>query len=138
VAEFENRADAGRQLAQQLERFRGTGCVVLGIPRGGLPVAEEVARTLDLPLGSLDEAGSLAAQTVIVVDDGLATGATAAAACRLVQDRGASRIVLAVPVGPLEKLLAFTDADEVTWVLAPTRFWAVGAHYRDFSQAPRG
>jgi putative phosphoribosyl transferase len=194
--QFENRIDAGRQLARSLERFRGEDAVVLGIPRGGIPVAAEVATALDLPLdvvivrklgvpyqpevamgavgegdvrvlddrvlgqtavtdaelasvevrerATLDdrtarfrrgrEPVDLHGRTAIVVDDGLATGSTARAACRVARQRGASRVVLAVPVCPSDTLDTFADADEVACLYSPQHFFAVGSHYRDFTQ----
>ena len=77
----------------------------------------------------------LQGRTVIVVDDGIATGATARAALRLVSHRGAGRVVLAVPVGPPETAGAFGgEADEVVVLLTPANFVAVGYWYDDFSQ----
>ncbi|MEU3980843.1 phosphoribosyltransferase family protein [Streptomyces sp. NPDC026672] len=194
---FDDRTDAGRRLARRLERLRGGDVVVLGLPRGGIPVAYEVARALDAPLdvlvvrklgvpwqpelgfGAIGEHGvrvlnddvirdtglgpddltaverseraelerrldryragrapvPLAGRTAVLVDDGLATGATAAAACRVVRDRGAARIVLAVPVGP-ERTLAQLEgpADEVVCLEPARAFGSVGAWYHDFAQ----
>ena len=192
---FEDREDAGRQLASRLERFRGVDAVVLGLPRGGVPVAAEVARSLDLPLdvivvrkigvpyqpevamGAIGEGGirimdpatlaqvrptdeelrsveesegrvlaertarfrrgrdrtTLAGRTAIVVDDGVATGATARVACEAARQLGAARVVLAVPVGAQDTLDNFAAADEIVSVLRPASFWAVGQYYRDFS-----
>ncbi len=74
-------------------------------------------------------------RTVIVVDDGIATGSTARAALEDVRRRRAARVVLAVPVGAAESLASMrTAADEVVSLLRPTELWAVGQWYRDFSQ----
>jgi putative phosphoribosyl transferase len=194
---FTNRRQAGRRLAARLEHLRGQDAVVLGLPRGGVPVAYEVARALDAPLdviivrklgvpgmrelamGAVGENGviirnqpvisadgitdaefadvrrvesarvreraallragrpsvSLAGRTVIVVDDGVATGSTAQAACRVARMKGAARIVLAVPVGAPDALdLLRTVADEVIAVETPSLLRAIGAWYDDFDQ----
>jgi len=136
VTIFSDRADAGRELAVLLEAERGTAAIVLGIPRGGMVVAAVVARVLDLPLASVPPRTlpSVAGRTAIVVDDGVATGATAIAACRSVRARGAVRIVLAAPVAPVDW---HPDASVVDEWVCPHRvrdFWAVGTFYRDFTQ----
>jgi len=194
---FADRADAGRQLARRLRQLRGTDAVVLGLPRGGVPVAFEVAQDLRAPLdvivirklgvpyqpeygfGAIGEDGArvidnrvvrqtglttreiaeveaaertrldrlvsqlrggrpavpLAGRTVVVVDDGIATGSTARAGCAVARTRGASRVVLAVPVGSAASTAALRrDADEVICLHAPARFFAVGEWYRDFAQ----
>ncbi|MCB8905623.1 MULTISPECIES: alpha/beta family hydrolase [unclassified Streptomyces] len=194
---FTDRTDAGRQLAARLDHLKGRDVVVLGLPRGGVPVAAEVADALDAPLdiclvrklgvpqqpelamGALGEGGvrvvnervlqeagvgardlaaveerehaeldqrarryrgsrpsvPLEGRTVLVVDDGLATGATALAACRVVRARGAARIILAVPVAPRGwKARLGGEADETVSVHAPELFYAIGQFYRDFTQ----
>ncbi|MDF3299117.1 phosphoribosyltransferase family protein [Streptomyces tropicalis] len=192
---FENRADAGRRLARRLEYLRGTRAVVLGVPRGGVPVAFELARCLDLPLdviavrklrvpwqpelgfGAVGEHGVLTVDedvlresglsdaeresveqaeraelerrtvrcragldpvpldgaTAVVVDDGLATGATVEAACRVARARGAGHVVLAVPVGP-ERALPRLDAvaDEIVCLQALRHVGSLAAWYREF------
>ncbi|WP_336048860.1 phosphoribosyltransferase family protein [Streptomyces sp. CA2R101] len=196
---FTDRADAGHRLAESLGHLRGEEPVVLGLPRGGVPVAFEVARALGAPLdvivvrklgvpyqrelgfgaigeggvrvisddivrrGRLDQADlasvehaeaaeltrqaerfragrrrlDLTGRTAIVVDDGIATGATAAAACQVVRAQGAARVVLAVPVAPpdaAERLRGATD--EFVCLSTPFAFSAVGEWYQDFSQTP--
>ena len=194
---FLNRADAGRHLAQRLRHLRGTDVAVLGLPRGGVPVAFEVAEELRAPLdvivvrklgvpfqpeyafGAIGEGGvrviddhvtrqtgltgqeiaaveareraeldrrvrqlrgdrppvPLAGRVVIVVDDGIATGSTARAACWVARMRGASRVVLAVPVGSVEGVASLRrDADEVICLHTPAGFFSIGEWYDDFSQ----
>ncbi|MEV6398535.1 alpha/beta family hydrolase [Streptomyces sp. NPDC051907] len=196
---FSDRTDAGRQLAEALRQMRGDDPVVLGLPRGGVPVAYEVAQALGAPLdvivvrklgvpyhrelgfGAIGEGGvrvisddivrrgrlrrsdvetvehaeeaelvrqakrfradrrriEIAGRTVIVVDDGIATGATAAAACEVVRAQGAARVVLAVPVAPPDAVAWLrTEADEVVCLSTPVAFSAVGEWYQDFSQTP--
>ncbi|WP_030710720.1 phosphoribosyltransferase family protein [Streptomyces sp. NRRL F-2580] len=196
---FLHRTDAGERLAEALRHLRGEDPVVLGLPRGGVPVAFQVARALGAPLdvivvrklgvpyhrelgfGAIGEGGvrvisedivrssrlrpqdlaavehaeeaelarqarrfrgerprvALAGRTVIVVDDGIATGATAVAACEVVRAQGAARVVLAVPVAPPDAVARLsTSADEVLCLSAPPAFRAVGEWYEDFSQTP--
>lgn len=194
---FADRADAGRVLAGRLTHLRDENPLVLGLPRGGVPVAAEVATRLgaevdvvlvrkvgapghpelavgavgegdvtvraddvlrDLDLAWADVAGTvageraevhrradllrggaaprdLAGRTVIVVDDGVATGSTMAAAVQVVRGMGAKRVVVACPVAPPDVLVRLrTLADEVVCPLTPQRFVAVGYWYEDFSQ----
>jgi len=194
---FRDRVDAGQQLAARLGHLRGPDLVVLGLPRGGVPVAAEVARELHAPLdvvvvrklglpqrpelamGAVGEGGvvvrvddvlrsaavpaatfaeverrenaelsrrlaslravrpavPLAGRTAVVVDDGIATGSTARAACAVVRAQGAARVVLAAPVVACDAAQALREeVDELAYVLAPERFGAVGRHYADFGQ----
>ncbi len=151
---FENREDAGRRLALALAPFSGEDAVVLGIPRGGLPVAAEVAQTLRLELDALvvrersaldaeivrsqaeSSPVSVRGRTAIIVDDGVATGATARLAARLARLRGASKVVLAVPVGPAGLARLVPEADEVICLSTPKPFIAVGRSYLDFGPTP--
>ena len=195
---FENRTEAGTALASKLTKYRNQPDVrVLALPRGGVPVALEVARALHVPMdvftvrklglpghpelamGAIATGGvrvlnsslvealgipettieAIAAQeqkelerrerayrgdlpaleirgrTVILVDDGLATGATMQAAVQAARARRAARVTVAVPVGApevCEKLRA--EADETVCVYTPEPFQAVGRWYADFSQ----
>jgi putative phosphoribosyl transferase len=195
---FTNRAEAGQVLATQLAHYAGRDdVVVLGLPRGGVPVAYEVAKSLgvrldvfivrklgvpgfeELAVGAIASGGvrvlnsdvahalpnadeiieSVTARELaelerreqlyrddrpapelrdciaILIDDGLATGATMRAAVRALRQRGAAKIVLAVPVGPPETCREFeNEADEVVCATAPEHFHAVGQYYEDFSQ----
>ncbi|WP_330328916.1 phosphoribosyltransferase [Streptomyces sp. NBC_00536] len=196
---FTDRTDAGQRLAEALRHLAREDPVVLGLPRGGVPVAFQVARALGAPLdvivvrklgvsshrelgfGAIGEGGvrvisddivrmsgvgpedlaeveraetaALASQarrfrggrprvpldgrSVIVVDDGIATGSTAAAACEVVRAQGAARVVLAVPVAAPDAVARLrTQADEVVCLSAPHVFRAVGEWYQDFSQTP--
>ncbi|WP_267243417.1 phosphoribosyltransferase family protein [Streptomyces sp. PR69] len=194
---FQDRVDAGRRLAARLEHLKSQDVIVLGLPRGGVPVAAEVAQALDAPLdiclvrklgvpyqpelgmGAIGEDGArvvndevmgragvspadlaeverhergvlherarryrgdhapaaLDGRTAVVIDDGVATGSTALAACRIVRQRGAARVVLAVPVAPP----GWTDrlgaaADELISLDTPPGFYAIGQFYADFDQ----
>jgi len=195
---YRDRTDAGEVLAGRLRKFAGrTDVLVLALPRGGLPVAFEVARALRVPLdvflvrklgvpgheelamGALasggvrivnpgvvrefdisddvidqvaqDEAEELRrrerayrgdrpapqvrGRTIILIDDGLATGSTMRAAVAALRQQGPARIVVAVPVGAPETCADFEEeADEVVCSVMPEPFYAVGLWYRDFSQ----
>ncbi|HEX6360198.1 phosphoribosyltransferase [Actinophytocola sp.] len=195
---FRDRAHAGRVLATRLTHLREAKPVVVGLPRGGVPVAAEVAAALDadldvvlvrkigapnrreLAVGAVGEDGvtvrndavlrelgltwddlaeqvareraeivrracvlrpgprpDLAGRTVILVDDGIATGATVIAALRILRHFGAARVVLAVPVAPPDSLRALAPlADEVVCPATPRHFSAVGQWYEDFTQVP--
>jgi len=195
---FVDRCDGGRRLAARLRHLRGDpDLVVVGLPRGGVPVAAEVAAVLRAPLdvivvrklgvptrpefgmGAIGENGvrvindevvraahvtpaqlaqterrervelerrarqfrvgrpriSLVDKVVVVVDDGVATGSTARAACDVARAEGAARIVLAVPVAPIGWTTRLDDvADELIAVETPVDFAAVGQFYGDFGQ----
>jgi putative phosphoribosyl transferase len=194
---FRDRADAGRQLAARLTEIPRAGLVVLALPRGGVPVAFEVAVALAAPLdvilvrklgvpqqpelamGAIGENGvrviddevvrlaqvtpsvmaaveareadrlargslrfrgirervPLAGRTALIVDDGIATGATARAACQVARAQGAARVVVATPVAPRGVIARLhADADDVIVVESPEPFWAIGRFYTDFSQ----
>jgi len=75
----------------------------------------------------------LTGRIALIVDDGIATGATARAACQVVRQLGAASVVVAAPVGPLDAAESIPEADDVICLIQPSRFWAVGAHYRDFT-----
>jgi len=195
---FENRAEAGRQLAEKLDKYSGReDVIVLGLPRGGVPVAYEVAKRLRAPLdvfivrklgvpgfeelaaGAIASGGvrvlnedviraipyadeaieavtvketaelerrehiyregrpppELRDRIVILVDDGLATGATMRAAVKALRQRGTAKIVVAVPVGPPDTCRELEEeADETICLSRPAFFQAVGQYYEDFSQ----
>src|SRR3989440_2285978 len=193
---FRDRREAGRRLAERLSGLRATSPLILGLPRGGVPVAYEVANALGAPLdilvvrklgvpfqpelgmGAVGEDGvrvlnadvlrqagvteaqlaqveareraeveeraarlrggrpaiPLQGRTAVIVDDGLATGGTARAAVRVARERGAARVILAVPVAPPETVAALRrDADDVVAVETPEPFFAIGGWYSDFS-----
>jgi putative phosphoribosyl transferase len=195
---FPNRAEAGRLLAEKLEKYAGRDdVIVLGLPRGGVPVAYEVSQRLGVPLdvfivrklgvpgfeelalGAIASGGvrvlnndvvaalpnaneliesvtaremaelerreqtyrdgrpapDLHGRTVILVDDGLATGATMRAAIAALRQLGAAKIVVAVPVGAADTCRELQDeVDETVCAIAPEWFQAVGQFYEDFSQ----
>ena len=196
---FKDRSDAGRKLAKALARYKDQQPVVLALPRGGVPVAAEVAAVLNAPLdlilvrkigvpfqpelamgavvdggapiivrnedviqlASIDEPqfkaicdielaeierrrqrylGSrervdVSGRTAIVIDDGVATGATTRAALRATRLRNPKRLVLAVPVAPTDNIAALrSDADDVICLEEYEFFGAIGAYYADFSQ----
>ena len=194
---FADRSDAGRRLADRLLVYRNHDVLVLGLPRGGVPVAAEVARALHAPLdvlvvrklgvptqpelafGAVGEdqvrvlnanvlgstrlgAAEIAAvekaeraelerrialyrggraglplsgRTVLIVDDGFATGATARAAALVARARGAQRLVLAAPIGAPQTIADLRGvADDVVCLLTPPDFAAVGQGYDDFAQ----
>jgi predicted phosphoribosyltransferase len=196
---FIDRIDAGQKLAAALIDLadRSEPIIVLAIPRGGVIVGREIARSIHAPLeiiltrklgapqqpelaiGAVAEDGSLlidaelanrlrvstsyldleienqkremarraviyrrgraplavAHKTVIVVDDGVATGSTLIAALRSVRAAGAQKVIAAVPVGPNATIRGLRhDADRVVCLEMPIDFWAVGQHYERFGQ----
>jgi putative phosphoribosyl transferase len=190
---FRDRADAGRELARTLAHAPLGDAVVVGLARGGVAVAAEVARVLALPLDALavrkigyprqpeygigavtpgggvyvrsaeglgaeelqrvvgrasEEAASLdavlhgrhpalplAGKTAVIVDDGLATGATMIAAVRWARAQGAAKVVVGVPVGAAQTAeLLRQEADEVVCPFEQRRFGAVGFWYGHFDQ----
>jgi putative phosphoribosyl transferase len=194
---FADRREAGRRLGARLSHLAAERPLVVGLPRGGVPVAYEVAQALDAPLdvlvvrklgcpwqpelgvGALGEGGirlvngplvrstgiteaeldavadredaelqrrvrryrhdrepiPVTGRTVIVVDDGLATGFTARAGIEVLRRRGARRVVLAVPVAPADTLTQLRSVtDEVVCLHTPAVFGAIGQFYADFAQ----
>jgi predicted phosphoribosyltransferase len=196
---FVDRIEAGKRLADALARYRGVEAVILALPRGGVPVAAEVAERLGAPLdlllvrkvgvpwqpelamGAVVDGAEpvvvrnqevlrfagisegefenvcqqelaeierrrkrylgdrkpleVAGKVAIVVDDGIATGATVRAAIRGLRRRGPAEIVLAVPVAPPETVAALSEeADEVVCLEAPERFGAISLYYASFPQ----
>ncbi len=198
---FRNRSDAGRQLAKALAGYNDQQPVILALPRGGVPVAAQVAVALSAPLdlilvrkigvpfqpelamGAVVDGGvpiivrnedvirlagidesefqavcdeelaeierrrqrylgnrkhvDVSGRTAIVIDDGIATGATTRAALRATRMRKPKRLVLAVPVAPTESLSALHgDADDVVCLEDHEPFGAISVYYADFSQVP--
>jgi len=195
---FRDRIDAGQKLAERLTRYaHRKDVLVLALPRGGVPVAYEVARSLGVPLdlflvrklgtpgqeelamGAIASGGirvlnedvvkslriseekineatrkeqreldrrerayrgdrpmpDMQGRTIILVDDGLATGTTMRAAVRALRARNPARIVVAVPTAPRDVCEEFEgEVEEVLCASTPEPFWAVGAWYEDFSQ----
>jgi len=194
---FRDRVEAGELLAAKLAEYRDRGdVVVLALPRGGVPVAREVARALAIPfdvyvvrklgvpgheelaMGAIATGGvrqvnrnvvdalgipgnvidavaerellelerreqtyrgnrapmPLTNKTVILVDDGLATGSTMRAAVMAVRQQQPARVIVAVPVGAASTCAELaTEADDVVCVRTPDPFVAVGLWYRDFT-----
>jgi putative phosphoribosyl transferase len=197
MSRFRDRRDAGVRLAHRLEPLRSEHPLVLALPRGGVPVAAEIALALHAPLdvmivrklgvprqpelamGAIGEGGvrvlnddvirlagiprhdidavearerleierratryrggapmlAIDGRTVIVVDDGIATGSTALAALQIAHARGARRIVLAAPVAPADTVAELaSSADDVVVLETPYPFFAIGPWYEDFAQ----
>ncbi len=196
---FQDRTDAGRRLAERLERYsRRSDVLVLALPRGGVAIGAEVARRLGAPLdvilvrklgvpgheefamGAIASGGvrilsddvvsalgvserevalvaaaeeeelarrehiyrggralpEVKGRTIILVDDGLATGATMRAAAAVIRAQSPARLVVAVPVAPSETCAALSrEVDEVLCLFTPEPFHSVGSWYEDFRQA---
>ncbi len=196
---FKNRVEAGRELAQSLLKYQPMHPIVLALPRGGVPVAAEVARALhasldlvlvrkiglpghdELAMGAIVDGGTpitvrnedviesagvtepefaevrdrelaeierrraryigarpradVRDRVVIVVDDGIATGATMRAGLQALRRRGPKMLIVAVPVGPADTMAALRDeADEAICLEEYEFFGAIGAYYSDFRQ----
>jgi putative phosphoribosyl transferase len=196
---FKDRRDAGRQLARYCQHYAGANPLIIGLPRGGVIVAAEIANALNAPLdiivvrkigspfqaelaiGAVYEAGGpqvllderlvqrlgvaeqyiqyqvqeqireirrrqhayrgsekpipIRGRITIVVDDGVATGASTRAALRAVRAQEPGLLVLAIPVAAPDSLnMLKSEADEVICLLAPEHFRAVGEFYQDFDQ----
>jgi putative phosphoribosyl transferase len=196
---FENRTDAGLRLARALVKYKARHPVVLALPRGGVPVAAEVAAALDAPLdlvlvrkigvpsqpelamGAVTDGGkptiirnseiielcdiserefdavckeelveierrrrrylgdrartAVKSEVVIVVDDGIATGATTLAAVRAIRERKPKELVLGVPVAPLDTIEKLrSEVDDIVCLETPGELGAIGYFYRDFHQ----
>jgi len=198
MAYFTNRRQAGRKLAGELQKYKGRdNVVVLGLPRGGVPVAYEVAEELEayldvfvvrklgvpthpeLAMGAIASGGvkvtndnviqqtgvseeqiddvvreekqeleereklyrgsrpeiDLEGKTVILVDDGMATGASMRAAVNALKEHNPQKIIIAVPTAPKDSCEVFRSiVDEMVCLQTPTPFWGVGGSYQDFSQ----
>ncbi|KAB2659712.1 MAG: phosphoribosyltransferase [Verrucomicrobia bacterium] len=151
---FRDRADAGRLLAGKLERYADRAdVVVLALPRGGVPVADELARAPNAPIDAVAAresrelerrervfrgdrpAPEVEGRTVLLVDDGIATGATMRAAVAALRQLGARRIVAAVPTAaPSSAATIRAEVDEFVAVITPPEFSSVGQWYDDFPQ----
>jgi putative phosphoribosyl transferase len=196
---FRNRTEAGKTLARAVARYRNEPCVVLALPRGGVPVAAEVAKALKAPLdlilvrkigvpvqpelamGAAADGGEpvivrnedvireagitdeefktvcerelveigrrrkkylgqrepteVAGRIAILVDDGVATGATTRAALRSVRKRNPKKLILAVPVAPSDTIAALKpEADDIVCLESHVFFGAIGFFYADFRQ----
>jgi predicted phosphoribosyltransferase len=131
---FHSRVDAAAQLARALYRYRGRNPLVLAIPRGAVQMGAVIAEALEgeLAVGApADAAGRVA----IVIDDGVATGASMIAALRAVRAKSPARLVCAVPVAPVESLEAIQPcADEVVCLHTPRELCAIGRFYQEFPQ----
>jgi putative phosphoribosyl transferase len=199
MMDFRDRSDAGRRLAKALSEYKGRNAVVLALPRGGVPVAAEVAAALDAPLDLIlvrkigvptqpelamgavvdgaapivvrnDEVielsgttadefdaactrelaeierrrqlyigerprAEITGQVVIVIDDGIATGATTRAALQAIRNRKPKELVLAVPVAPPDTITQLRrGVDALICLETPELFGAIGYFYRDFRQ----
>lgn len=135
---FLNRQEAGQRLAAALASFKKERPVILALPRGGVPVASEVAESLAAPL-DLFAPFALPTRTskrsAILVDDGIATGMTIRAAARATARRRPSRIVIAAPVASSEIAADLRrEFGEVVCLEEYEDLLAIGIHYANFSQ----
>ncbi len=138
---FRDRDEAGELLGDVLLNLRGARPIVLGIPAGGLIVARRVAERLHAPLGAVgdgcfaetDAGRAAAGRTVIVVDDGIRTGATMIAALDAVAAAGPARLIAAAPVAP-QRLALGRRAADLYAVARPAPFSAVRQWYVDFPE----
>src|SRR5216684_3830027 len=139
---YADRAEAGRVLAEKLKHLAGRpDLVVLALPRGGVPVGYEIARRLGAPLDVFVvrklgvPAQDLRGKTVVLVDDGLATGNTMRAAVEAVRAQHPARVIVTVPVAARASCEELAEvADEVVCGRTPEPFRAVGLWYDDFEQ----
>jgi predicted phosphoribosyltransferase len=191
---FKNREDAAQQLAVRLAAYKGLNPLILGVPRGAVPMARVIADALngeldvvlvrklrapgqpELAIGAVDEAGTVlkgsyfglageqylrvevrtqlevirkrrdmytrarkpvdpAGRTVVIVDDGIATGSSMLSAIRSVRARKPKKLIVAIGVAPAETLARIgAEADDVICLAAPEEFYAVGQFFEDFSE----
>src|SRR5207244_1556641 len=137
IERFRDRREAGQVLADRLTAYAGRPDVlVLALPRGGVPVAYEVARALDAPLDVfLVRKLGVPGRTVVLVDDGLAAGSTMRAALAALRRQQPARLVVAVPTAAPETCDELrAEADDVVCATTPEPFDSVGLWYEDFSQ----
>lgn len=189
---FKDRLEAGRELAKKLEQFKNRAGVVLAVPRGGVPIAYVIAKSLGFPLdqvltkkighpankeyaigavslsekfviphegvtdeyidqetlkirkrlrdmyldymGGQHEPEPIKGKTVLVIDDGIATGQTLLATVRMLRKQHPRELIIAVPVASRSSLkMLSAEADELICLLVPEDFYGVGAFYDDFS-----
>jgi predicted phosphoribosyltransferase len=130
---FRNRVEAGRILAGRLGNYaRRSDVTVLGIPRGGVVVAFEVAQALGAPLEVLSRR-DLAGTTAILVDDGVVTGSGIRGAISALRLLGPERIVFGVPVCPASICISLRqEVDELVSVETPGFFFALSQYYQEF------
>lgn len=198
MAYFTDRKQAGKKLANELQKYKNRDkVVVLGLPRGGVPVAYQVAKELnahldvfvvqkigvpthpELAMGAIASGGvkvtnenvirqagvseeqieevvqeekqelerreklyrgsrpdiDLEGKTVILVDDGMATGASMRAALKALKKHNPEKVIIAVPTAPKDSCEEFrSKVDKMICLQTPTPFWGVGGSYQDFSQ----
>lgn len=188
---FQNRHDAAARLGEALRKYEGKNGVIVGLPRGGIPLAYFLAKLLHFQMvvipskkighpfnkeyaigavtlegrvikqvadvadsyiaseterlrkillakeqfyGGAELVGGLKDKTVIIVDDGIATGCTMEAVVELVNSKHPAKVIVAVPVAPPAAVVKLTSkVDEIICLHQPAEFYAVGLFYRDFS-----